>query len=1315
MRLGRLSFCAILLLLITAAAIAQTTSPQPPRYVTLINPSDDNGTTMELNWTRSWDEVPSGIVKEYWLYLWDAGTTSLVTRVAATGAWTYSYTYRGLVPGNKYYFKIRAWDGATFSSWVSIKGDTLPPGPPQNVKIEDVPGDNGTALKISFSRSADDGTGANDVTEYRIYQRLSDGTYRLMNTIPATDSKTYSLVKTVSAGAMLTIRITAFDSFQESTEVSGSKAAVDDIAPRPPRNVTLVNPTADSGETMELQWIRSLDDVSTGDVVDYWLYLWDAGTTSLVARVPATHAWTYSYTYTGLTPGKKYYFKIRAWDGTNFSEFVSIKGDSEPPGPPQNVKVTDVPDDNGGKLKISWDRSADDGIGDNDVIEYHVYKLTSAGYLLSNTIAATDAASYSFDKTVPVGSRISVKVAAYDGYQESTAVWATGVATDNIAPQPARYLKLINPTTDSGNTMVLQWTRSLDDVSTGDVKEYWLYLWSGGTTTLVAKVTATHAWTYSYTYTGLVPNTKYYFKIRAWDGANFSTYASVSGDTMPPGAPQNVKVTDVPNDNGEALKISWSRSADDGTGANDVTEYRVYRLGASAYYLMQTVPATDAASYSITRTVPRGSRMSVKIAAFDGFQESKHVWATGVAVNNLPPGPPREVRLLNPIADAGDTMVMRWAPSVDDKAGGDVIQYWLYLWDAGTTTLVTKVNAKQATSYSYTYKNLVPGRRYYFKIRAWDGTNFSTFVSVSGDSLPPGPPQNVQIVDVPNDDGGAVRVKFDHSADDGTGSDDVTEYRIYRESSTGTYPLFKTIKATNAASYVYTVSDLGTTGTLNVKVTAFDGYQESEAVAASGSSVDNTAPRPARNLTVTDYPDDDGTSLVIAFDASLDDTATDREVTRYDIYRAGSSTGTGGMVKSLTASRAAHYEWRNTGLTAGRNYWFWVVAVAGTGETATSKVVAKPLDERAVSPPTNLTAADRPYDTGGIIDLQWSRSADDGGGYNHVIKYNIYRRMANVVTPPDLIATVTATGATTYKWSDTNVPMELILYDYTVTAASSSKESTAAGPARAAAENNNVVVFNPPTNLTAVDRPGDSGGAITLTWTRSTSEDDIGPPPPPPSINSTGVNTQGSYGGQYEFYRRTDNSSYGTQPTFVVDESVAGNPMTYTNTGLTNGVRYYYKVRYRRYSQISEFTAEASAIPAVGGSGTAAAAAADGASEVAPIEDGSPSASAPTDGADQVFSVSLSGAGTQCVAGEDLTVAAKVSWQGTATTYLEYTINGGGIMRTAATSGRDAFSATFTLPTGTLTAGTVVQVRAVAAGSGMTAWSGTSTVTVAAK
>lgn len=51
---------------------------------------------------------------------------------------------------------------------------------------------------------------------------------------------------------------------------------------------------------------------------------------------------------------------------------------------------------------------------------------------------------------------------------------------------------------------------------------------------------------------------------------------------------------------------------------------------------------------------------------------------------------------------------------------------------------------------------------------------------------PPAPPTNVQVMDNPNDDGHAIKVTWDLSADDGGGRDDVISYRILRGDSPDT-------------------------------------------------------------------------------------------------------------------------------------------------------------------------------------------------------------------------------------------------------------------------------------------------------------------------------------------------------------------------------------------------------------------------------------------------------------------------------------------------------------------------------------------------
>jgi hypothetical protein len=164
--------------------------------------------------------------------------------------------------------------------------------------------------------------------------------------------------------------------------------------------------------------------------------------------------------------------------------------------------------------------------------------------------------------------------------------------------------------------------------------------------------------------------------------------------------------------------------------------------------------------------------------------------------------------------------------------------------------------------------------------------------------------------------------------------------------------------------------------------------------------------------------------------------------------------------------------------------------------------------------------------------------------------------MANVQQDPTKIGEISATGATHYTWSDTQVPLELILYEYMVRAATSAGGvSPATAPARAAAEDNNVIVFQPPTNLVVADVLGDSGGKLALTWGRSASEGEIGPPPPPPDVSSlSDVTAKDLQGGVYECYRRTSTGTYGSLPTFTISSSAAA---SYVDSGLTDGTRYY--------------------------------------------------------------------------------------------------------------------------------------------------------------
>lgn len=971
------------------------------------------------------------------------------------------------------------------------------------------------------------------------------------------------------------------------------------------------------------------------------------------------------------------------------------------PAPPASVTAADRPSDDGLALVLTIAKSPDDTTG-GSVTSYKVYqRLSGQPFAQVGEVTATHAASYTYVLSgLTPGVLYGVGVSASDGSSESTKAGAWGTPVDNTPPRPPRNVTVVDVAGDNGRALLVRFDASLDDTATDkEVTEYRVFRSTVSTDPggQIGTVPAVQSISYSYRDGTVLPGRRYYYRLCSAAGTGVSALTTaVSGvpvDNRPPGAPTPVTLTDRAADDGTALLLTFGRSPDDGGGAGDVIRYHVYqRLPRQPVAKVAEITATGQATYVYTAgSLTCGQQYGLGVAAYDGTSLSAYTIYWKAPVDNTPPQPPTNLQVADIPGDNGRALLVKWSASVDDTtADPEVAAYQVFRSTVADQngTQVGSVTADRRTAlYTYRDATVLPGHTYYYRLRASAPTGLSAFTPpVTGspvDNNPPQPPANVTVADRPSDDGVALLVNFDKSPDDGAGANDVVAYHVYRRVSGGPLEKIGEVPAAARSMYQYVAMGLTPGTAYGMAVASFDGTSESTKTVYWKTPIDNTAPRPPTGLAVEDWPDDDGASLKISFAASPDDVTTDREVTRYDIYRATTATGTGAKIGQLTAIQAATYQFRNMGLTSGQTYWFWAIAVGATGSSVPSnKASGAPLDNRPVRPPLNLTAADRPYDNGGVIDLAWDRSGDDGVGLNHVAKYNVYRRQANLSSDtPVLIGTVTATDSAHYNWSDTTVPMQLVLYQYTVTAASASNvESVPAGPATAASADNNVVVFFPPTNLVAADYPNDYGGQIQLTWNRSASENDPGWPPPPP-LSPSQVTTQDTFGGRYEFYRRTSTGTYTTLPTFSVSAAGDGSPMSYVDTGLTNGVAYYYKVRYRRYDQISEFTPEAHATPANNRSTSAGAS--------SPTGDSTPDAGAATLG------VRLIDAPQTVTVGRNVDLAVSVTGDGPSSVCLQYSINGCMASRTASVSSTDSYGTQLRLNTSHLSPGDTVKVCAV--------------------
>ena len=204
----------------------------------------------------------------------------------------------------------------------------------------------------------------------------------------------------------------------------------------------------------------------------------------------------------------------------------------------------------------------------------------------------------------------------------------------------------------------------------------------------------------SYTNTGLITGTTYYYKIRAYRTVNgvkvYGPYAAVVSAKPVPATPAAPKAASASYN---SVKVTWSAV----TGAGG---YQVWRSTAagSGYKLAVTVAAT---SYTNTG-LATGTTYYYKIRAYRTVNGVKVYGPYAAVVSAKPvPAAPAGVKAVR----ASSTSVKVSWNAVMGASGYEVFRASS---SAGTYTLV-----KTTTSLSWSNTRLVTGKTYYYKVRAY--------------------------------------------------------------------------------------------------------------------------------------------------------------------------------------------------------------------------------------------------------------------------------------------------------------------------------------------------------------------------------------------------------------------------------------------------------------------------------------------------------------------------------------------------------------------------------------------------------------------
>ncbi len=267
-------------------ASALVTKKPPPPKLTLAAPTIKVASTAYDSIKLTWAEVSGAMEYEVYRAATSTGTYSKLASVSSPG-----YTDAGLTAGKSYYYKVRAkqvvGSKTTYSGYSSVVSAKPAPAAP----VVKVASTTYGSVKLAWAAVA-------GAAKYEVYYATtSGGAYTKLSEV---SSLSYAKNKLIT-GKDYYFKVRAY-CLVGTTKIYGAYSAVVSAKPMPAKPVVQVAST--TYNSVKLTW-----DL-VGGATKYEVY---RATASTGAYTKLAEVSSPSYTNTGLTTGKAYYYKVRAY------------------------------------------------------------------------------------------------------------------------------------------------------------------------------------------------------------------------------------------------------------------------------------------------------------------------------------------------------------------------------------------------------------------------------------------------------------------------------------------------------------------------------------------------------------------------------------------------------------------------------------------------------------------------------------------------------------------------------------------------------------------------------------------------------------------------------------------------------------------------------------------------------------------------------------------------------------------------------------------------------------------------------------------
>ncbi len=941
-----------------SSSVSSTQDGSPPPVPGLATePAYTAGTTNTVEWSEVTDDGVGG--EQYQVQVDDA--PSFATPLATSG-WRTSttYTFIGLSDDTTYYYRVRSRDGfgqvSQWSNTVSSTQDASPP--PAPVMVQQDYFQPGLHFIAKWTAVTDAGVGG--VEYYCEYDDVSN-----FNS-PNGDSGWTTALEHNFTGLQENQRyyyhVRARDALGQESAWSGAIVARQDNSP-PTVPTMVAEPTYTAGTTNTVRWSASVDTGGIGQIT----YQVEIGTDPSFNPPLQTSPWIAqrSYTFTGLQDGVTYYYHARAKDGLDqesawSANVASIQDAAPPPAPTMAAEPAYT---QGTSNAVSWTAVTDNSGG---TVRYRAYASLSSVFATTEGDSGWRTTTTWTFSGLTDGSTYYYRVKARDQFNQEGA-WSNVVSSTQDSRAPTGYYMLTEPTYTQGTSNTVEWNPATDDGAGG--VEYECEAWTYGFSPWTPQL--------SHTFTGLPENTYIYYRVRARDAVGnvggWSAWTWSRQDASPPGVPTMSALAQYSQ--GTSMDVSWSASSD-GAGIGQVT-YRAQYAASGAFS-----PVLGESLWQSERTytfsgLTDGQTYYFRVKAKDGLdQESGWSGWVSTTMDSRPPTTP--FLFPEPLYTQGTSNRLAWSSSSDSGVGGV-----MYEAQASSTADFSVIAATSGwiSGTAHTFTGLVDGTLYFYRVHARDSfrqeSPWSNVERSTQDATaPPAPTITTEPLYTA---GTSNTIHWSEVVDSGSGG---VEYEC-QAWNYGT--------SAWAPQLSHTFTGLPENVLIFYRVRARDAVGNVGGWSAwTASRQDDTAPTVPTMAAEPQYTA--GTTNTVGWSASSDGQGVGGIT-----YQAEVSTASNFAVVLAESPWITSRSWTFTGLVDGSTYYYRVRARDALDHVSSySNVVFSTQDASAPTAP--FLTAEPEYTSGTANTISWTAVADGGvGGVEYLAQASSSPTFATVV------------------------------------------------------------------------------------------------------------------------------------------------------------------------------------------------------------------------------------------------------------------------------------------------------------------------------